>query len=269
MKRIMPKVSVALILFAAASSTWSAGPSDISQTTDVRGAVELSNLAEDSPNEGVAEPQSGTVGGSSVSNVLGGRAARIDDRSSAAPRATREVAADTEKKKDLDSDVTDTTSMSSGPNYGVSSISSRAPTPAVPNPRGAADALASPKVPMPLAADSLGQPPSPADQMPGRVVPNAPALSQVPMPLAADSVGQPPLPVDQIGVGPNPRPGTDMAVPSKVDVASSTLQERYRNRMLELANGQAPATSATQENPAVIRRYLMVDRGTYQSRGGR
>jgi len=59
---------------------------------------------------------------------------------------------------------------------------------------------------------------------------------------------------------PNPRPGTKMSVPSGVDPQSTVSQARYRDRML-----QETGSGTHSKNPASARRYLMMDRGTYQS----
>lgn len=59
---------------------------------------------------------------------------------------------------------------------------------------------------------------------------------------------------------PTPRPGTDKAVPVREDPTSGDAQERYRDRvMLEASSG------GTVKNPAVARRYLMMNRNAYQS----
>lgn len=59
---------------------------------------------------------------------------------------------------------------------------------------------------------------------------------------------------------PTPRPGTDKSVPVREGPTSGDSQERYRDRvMLEASSG------GTVKNPAVARRYLMMNRKAYQS----
>lgn len=57
-----------------------------------------------------------------------------------------------------------------------------------------------------------------------------------------------------------PRPGTAMSVPVKADSTPAGSQQRYRNQVL-----QGAQTGKTPKNPAIARRYLMMDRGTYLS----
>lgn len=71
-------------------------------------------------------------------------------------------------------------------------------------------------------------------------------------------------------VAPNPRTANDNAVPYSASTADTTSQERYAARMVqEAAAASAARTTTAMENPAAVRRYLMVDRATYQTRIGR
>jgi hypothetical protein len=66
-------------------------------------------------------------------------------------------------------------------------------------------------------------------------------------------------------IGPNPRPGTDVAVPSTADTTSTAEQEKYRNLMAqEAARAAATGTQGAIPNPAAVRRYIATDRATYQ-----
>jgi len=68
---------------------------------------------------------------------------------------------------------------------------------------------------------------------------------------------------------PNPRPGTEQAVPSTADTGSTANQEKYRNLMVqEAATGVVNRTQAAVENPAAVRRYIATDRATYQKTMG-
>jgi hypothetical protein len=71
-------------------------------------------------------------------------------------------------------------------------------------------------------------------------------------------------------VAPNPRAANDNAVPYSATTSDTTSQERYAARMVqEAAAATAARTTTAMENPAAVRRYLMVDRATYQTRTGR
>jgi hypothetical protein len=79
----------------------------------------------------------------------------------------------------------------------------------------------------------------------------------VPMPSAGDSQSN--------AIGPNPRPGTDVAVPSTADTTSTAEQEKYRSLMAqEAARAAAMGTQGAIPNPAAVRRYISTDRASYQ-----
>jgi hypothetical protein len=68
---------------------------------------------------------------------------------------------------------------------------------------------------------------------------------------------------------PNPRPGTELAVPSTAENVSTGSLEKYRNLMVqEAATAAATGTQAVVENPAAVRRYIATDRAAYQKRMG-
>jgi hypothetical protein len=84
-----------------------------------------------------------------------------------------------------------------------------------------------------------------------------PPVTAAPM-LAGDS--------GNTAIGPNPRPGTEQAVPLNMDTSSVADQERYRNLMAQEAmrSGVNPGGRAAADNPAAVRRYIATDRAAYQ-----
>lgn len=64
---------------------------------------------------------------------------------------------------------------------------------------------------------------------------------------------------------PNPRPGTENAMPSDAASADQGALANYADRMVQAATNAKAARSLTaMENPAAARRYLMINRSSYQ-----